>query len=912
MAGEEAERKAALNELRIRLNDGLTRTRLTKTQLAAQANLSRTTVYEALKTGASAPSAETVFALARVLRLKDVELLRLQRTASGEASSVASPPQVPGKLISDWDPHDLEIHPAGFTSGKSDSGARPRVLPRYVTRAHDRVLADTVREVGEGHSRMLILVGTSSTGKTRACWEAVQPLASSEWLLWHPFDPTRVEAALSDLECVRPHTVVWLNEAHHYLGDPRAGEQVAAALHSLLMHPDRQPTLILGTLWPEYADLYTALPTPGEADRHSRVRELLAGRTVTIPDTFDHRALRTAFALADQGDLLLADTLTRTGEDGRVTQDLAGAPALLSRYELASPAARAVLEAAMDARRLGVGIRLPQAFLTEAATDYLSSKDFDELTEDWAEAAFADLARPVHGKQAPLRRTMFRPKIRRPGNATPSTELGGNTGPFFQLADYLEQHGRSHRTRLCPPLSFWAAAYEHLAQPSDLRNLASAAQNRHRLEWAYGLLQRAADAGHSEALIDLARIRQRDGDREDAEALLRRAARAGHVTALFSLGQMCEAVDDWESAEGFYQQAADNGSANALMVLVRKREAAGDQEAAEALLRDATGAGRIKAPLSLAKQRDRDREDTQVSIQQVTDARLVKPPVSLAKQRDRNRGGVQELIQHVTDAGHTSALIDLARMREAAGNRAAAETLLRQATDAGHTSALIDLARIQEKYGDLQAAETLLQRAVNAGHTSALIDLARMREAAGNRAAAETLLRQATDAGHTSALIDLARIQEKYGDLQAAETLLQRAVNAGHTRSLVILMQMREEDGDREGAEALYQLAADTGHMSALAILMQMREKSGDMAAARTLLIEAARKGHTNAMVKLARRLEKEGDMEGAETLLRQTADFGDARQFSRSGRWPYGLDPDGTPTPPWSRTTVAPANDPA
>lgn len=66
---------------------------------------------------------------------------------------------------------------------------------------------------------MVVLVGTSSTGKTRACWEAVQPLADKGWRLWHPFDLTRADAALEDLKKrVQPRTVVWLNEAQHYFG----------------------------------------------------------------------------------------------------------------------------------------------------------------------------------------------------------------------------------------------------------------------------------------------------------------------------------------------------------------------------------------------------------------------------------------------------------------------------------------------------------------------------------------------------------------------------------------------------------------------------------------------------------------------------------------------------------------------
>ncbi|MFD7478984.1 hypothetical protein ACFV8Z_44575 [Streptomyces sp. NPDC059837] len=131
------------------------------------------------------------------------------------------------------------------------------------------------------------------------------------------------------------------------------------------------------------------------------MRKLLSGRTLTVPDAFDTQALAAATALAEGGERLLSAALTRARTDGRVTQDLAGAPELLNRYQHASPAATAVLEAPLDARRLGVRLHLPQAFLTDAATDCLSQMDYDQLTDDWAEQAYAELAKPVHGKQAP-------------------------------------------------------------------------------------------------------------------------------------------------------------------------------------------------------------------------------------------------------------------------------------------------------------------------------------------------------------------------------------------------------------------------------------------------------------------------------------------------------------------------------
>ncbi|MFJ3934362.1 hypothetical protein [Streptomyces sp. NPDC090029] len=166
---------------------------------------------------------------------------------------------------------------------------------------------------------------------------------------------------MEELHRVGPRTVVWLNEAQHYLGDPHAGERIAAAIHTLLVQPERGPVLVLGTLWPDYAAQYTSLPPPMAPDPHSRVRELLAGRIVHVPAAFDPAALAKATALAEDGDWLLADALTRARSGGRLTQDLAGAPELLHRYDTASPPARALLDAAMDARRLGVSLHLPQA-----------------------------------------------------------------------------------------------------------------------------------------------------------------------------------------------------------------------------------------------------------------------------------------------------------------------------------------------------------------------------------------------------------------------------------------------------------------------------------------------------------------------------------------------------------------------
>lgn len=60
-------------------------------------------------------------------------------------------------------------------------------------------------------------------------------------------------------------------------------------------------------------------------------------------------------------------------------QFLARAPELIARYRNAPPYAAAVINAAMDARRLGIGIALPRAFLEAAGAGYLDDADWDAL-----------------------------------------------------------------------------------------------------------------------------------------------------------------------------------------------------------------------------------------------------------------------------------------------------------------------------------------------------------------------------------------------------------------------------------------------------------------------------------------------------------------------------------------------------
>ena len=327
------------------------------------------------------------------------------------------------------DPFDLEVH---RPVQPEDAPPGLPTLPPYVPREHDQVLGHVVRAAADGRSGIAVLVGGSSTGKTRACWEALALLRDQDpsWRLWHPIDPSRPDAALRELPGIGPRTVVWLNEAQFYLApaEARLGERVTAGLRELLRDSRRAPVLVLATVWPGFWDTLTARPDGGD-DRHAQARELLAGHDITVPTAFTP-AQMDQLAIADDVRMVLAARLAR---DGEVIQFLAGVPELLARYRNAPPAAAALIHAAMDARRLGMGVGLPQAFLEAAAPGYLTDAEWDGLGEDWLEQALAYAAVPCKGARGPL--TRIRPRPARHGQygcrraAVPARGLPGPARP---------------------------------------------------------------------------------------------------------------------------------------------------------------------------------------------------------------------------------------------------------------------------------------------------------------------------------------------------------------------------------------------------------------------------------------------------------------------------------------------------
>ncbi|WP_030165101.1 tetratricopeptide repeat protein [Spirillospora albida] len=486
----------------------------------------------------------------------------------------------PGRPIREWTPRELNVTPA-----IEGIGSPLPFLPAYVRRAHDAVLERLVATV-EDDAVMAVLVGDASTGKTRALWEVLGALPDG-WRLWFPAGPDRPESVLKGLPDVEPRTVVWLDDLQRHLLTPgkKDGERVAAGLSALLGDRRRGPVLVLGTIWPgDWATLF-GYASPYE-DPYLEARALLSQRDVPVPAMFPRPDLDRARAAA-AGDPRLAEAV-KHAEDGHLTQYLAGGPALRAVYlHSPDPAARALMDAAIDARRLGHGPMLPKALLSEAVHGYLTRPQWDRLTKDWQERAFRYVTDdgPCRGARAPLTLVRVLP------------DEDGEWDSCVRLADYLEQFGRNQRRTEPVPKALWDGLMRY-AQGSDLVKLGRQAQERGLYRYALWFYAEAfeADPRATDAMLwsgDLHAIASR---LDNALHCYRRAAENGDeygwvkgVRLLLEAGRSDEAVRwsyeaVWAEALDAAAQVADllgdAGHELTAMEILRRAADAGSAEAA--------------------------------------------------------------------------------------------------------------------------------------------------------------------------------------------------------------------------------------------------------------------------------------------------------------------------------------------
>jgi TPR repeat protein len=789
--------------------------------------------------------------------------------ARAEPLSPASEPTTPSThpiihQIRDLNALDLEVH-AALDSGAAAAGLDP--LPAYVRREHDYWLSQIVLEAASGESRLAVLVGDSSTGKTRACWEAIQTLPPW-WRLWHPIQPSRPDAAVKALRRVGPYTVIWLNEANHYLLTPGSdlGERVAAVLRELLRSPKHKPTLVLGTIWPEYWATLTTAPGAGtEEDPHAQARALLIGASAPVPDTFTGEAAIVA-RVAAATDPRLVEAF-RNADHGHVTQYLAGVPVLLERYRNAPAAARALIETAMDARRLGHGVALPRALLEAGAAFYMTDQQWETLGEEWFDEALTYTAAPCRGVRGPL--TRIRPRL-------PSVDRGQ---PRYRLADYLEQWGHANRSALPLPAGLWVIYAEHAAM-EDLGRLAAEASKSGLHVEALHLWTAAAEAGDKSALRLGARALRDAGSIDDALTWYERAAGAGYADALEEAAQMLQDAARAEQAMVWYKRAGDAGSTFALDQAVKLLHEADRTDEALTWLRRLADNGDVVALRQLARARRMvgDIDGSVVLYQQAIQAGDSECLVDAARLLDEV-GRIDEAMvwyRRAAEDGDIYAPRQAARMLQEAGRIEEALTWFDIAARGGEPDAFREAVWTLQQSGHVDDAIAWLQGLAEAGNGDALEQAVLILRSAGRTEVALNWLRTPAETGNRLALHLGAQMLQEADRTDEAIGWYQRAAERGNTEALTQAAQMLQEAGRADEAIGWYQRAAERGNTEALTQAAQMLQEAGRADEAIGWYQRAAERGNTEALTQAAQMLQEAGRTNEAVGWLQARADSGD------------------------------------
>ena len=257
-------------------------------------------------------------------------------------------------------------------------------------RDHDDRLKERLSAAGlEGG--FVLLLGSSSCGKTRSMLEAVRAVLT-DWRVLIPESPAAVRQALSAGD-IRSRTIVWLDDTPVERFITVENERRDSENRGLdgddfrRMMAAARPVVIVDSMWPSRHQALAEEPrrrvgAPVTSDPSRKAREVLAlaGDPIRIEAEFSSNERSRAQELAHRDNRLAA--ALRDSHYG-VTQALAGAPALISRYrdaDDANPFAFAVMTAAVDACRLGCNDPLSKDFLRAAMVGYLPQWHLAYLT----------------------------------------------------------------------------------------------------------------------------------------------------------------------------------------------------------------------------------------------------------------------------------------------------------------------------------------------------------------------------------------------------------------------------------------------------------------------------------------------------------------------------------------------------
>ncbi|WP_378976220.1 hypothetical protein [Paractinoplanes rhizophilus] len=583
---------------------------------------------------------------------------------------------------------------------------------------------------------------------------------------------------------------------------------------------------MVGTLWPGEFDERTAYRVQSEPYMQDNDQQLLdLASVIDVPGAFSAAERRRAEQLTADKRILVA----LRAFDAGFTQVLAAGPQLLRRWENADPTdskqycGKAVITAALDARRVGVNTPVSAALLAAAAPAYLSSAQRATAPEDWFERAISYSTTLMHGATACL------------------TPVAGGMGQVagWVTADYLYQCALQMRRTAPIPDQAWQALLDH-HDPRESRFLGESAVRWNRPEKAIKFYEKAATAGDGWAACELADLLDADDRAGEAITVLqmfvegqpgpkvtlsptRQSVRSELVSKLAGLLIGEDRIDDMRrladahgksAATWFVDMLLDHG----MTAELRQRADAGDWEASRWLTTSLQAHGRVDEL--------EERADAGESLAQVRLAELLARQGQLDRLRRRADAGDRASQHHLAFLLAKKGRVGELRRRAKAGNQSAANRLVELLSTHARTDEA--LAWLRPNLVDWHAAKEVIEVLVQDQRTTDALAALRLYADSGEMWAAVRL---------NELLVDLCRVDElrlraKAGDWDANKRLLDLLVAQNREDEL----RQRADDGDAKAADRLVDLLIDQDRVEVAITVLQTQADAGVWEAAYRLV----------------------------------------------------------------------------
>ncbi|MFI7069788.1 tetratricopeptide repeat protein [Micromonospora sediminicola] len=292
----------------------------------------------------------------------------------------------------------LGVHPVE-TPSADPQGVATDDLTLYMPRDVDDELHSAVRR-----ESLIVVVGESTAGKSRAAFEAVR-LEAPDHLLAVPSGRESLATVTNRLSETR-RSVLWLDDLERFLGP----NGLTASMVNSLTKRTGYNNVIMATMRTSEWERFTSRAEPigedqGRAAWRASRDVLRAAHIITLRRLWSPTELASAATFAER-DPRIARALRQAGKFG-VAETLAAGPELLRDWHNAwapgsHPRGAALVAAAVDCRRAGVDGLVPRDLLLELHNHYLLAAGGHALRPEPVEEAWAWALRPVHGASSLL------------------------------------------------------------------------------------------------------------------------------------------------------------------------------------------------------------------------------------------------------------------------------------------------------------------------------------------------------------------------------------------------------------------------------------------------------------------------------------------------------------------------------